>query len=51
MKSGEGVQRVDDELAPVMNGGDGVVDGVQKGTVTLISLSAMTFASRGDGER
>jgi hypothetical protein len=27
-KSGEGVQRFDGELSPVMNGRDGVVDGV-----------------------
>jgi hypothetical protein len=49
--SGEDVQRVDGELAPVMNGGDGVVDGVQQMTAILILWSLSTSASRGDGER
>jgi hypothetical protein len=49
--SGEGVQRVDGELAPVMNGGDGVVDGVQQTTAISNLWSSTTCASRGDGER
>jgi hypothetical protein len=50
-KSGEGVQRVDGGLAPVMNGGDGVVDGVQQTTTVSNLWSAMTCASQGDSER
>jgi hypothetical protein len=49
--SGEDVQRFDGELAPVMNGGDGVVDGVQQTTVISNLWSSSTCASRGDGER
>jgi hypothetical protein len=49
--SGEGVQRVDGELAPVMNDGDGVVDGVQRTTAISNPWSSTTCASRGDDER
>jgi hypothetical protein len=49
MKSGEDVQGVDGELAPVMNVGDGVVDDAQRMTATSNPWSSMTGASRGDG--
>jgi hypothetical protein len=50
MKTSEGVQRVDGELAPVMNGGDGVVDGVQQTTAVSNLWLVTTIASRGDDE-
>jgi hypothetical protein len=49
-KSGEGVQGDDGELAPVMNGGDGVVDGVQQMTAVSNPWLVMTIASRGNDE-
>jgi hypothetical protein len=49
--SGEDVQRVDGELALVMNDSDGVVDSVQQTTAILNLWSSSTCASRGDGER
>jgi hypothetical protein len=41
---------VDDELAPVMIVGDGVVDGVLRMTANSNPWSLTTGASRGDGE-
>jgi hypothetical protein len=49
-KSSEGVQGVDGELAPVMNGSDGVVDGVQQTTAVSNPWLVMTIASRGNDE-
>jgi hypothetical protein len=49
-KSGEDVQGVNGELAPVMNVGDGVVDDAQRTTVTSNLWSLMAGASRGDDE-
>jgi hypothetical protein len=44
------VQVVDGELAPVMNVGDGVVDGVLQMTETSNPWSSTTGTSLGDGE-
>jgi hypothetical protein len=41
---------VDGGVIPMMNGGDGVVDGVQQTTATSNMWSSTTDASRGDGE-
>jgi hypothetical protein len=41
---------VDGGLAPVMNGGDGVVDDVQQTTAVSNPWSSTTSASRGDGD-
>jgi hypothetical protein len=49
-KSGEVVQVVDGELAPVTDVGDGVADEVQQTTAILNPWSLMTGASRGDGD-
>jgi hypothetical protein len=49
-RSGEVVQVVDGELAPVTDVGDGVADEVQQTTAISNSWSARTCASRGDGE-
>jgi hypothetical protein len=49
-KSGEVVQAVDGELAPVTDVGDGVADKVQQMTAIPNPWSLMTGASRGDGD-
>jgi hypothetical protein len=41
---------VDSGVIPMMNDGDGVVDGVQQTTATSNLWSSTTGASRGDGE-
>jgi hypothetical protein len=48
-RSGEVVQVVDGELAPVTDVGDEVADEVQQTTAISNSWSARTCASRGDG--
>jgi hypothetical protein len=50
-KSGEVVQVVDGELAPVMDVGDGVVDGIERKTAISNSWSARTCASRATAKR
>jgi hypothetical protein len=49
-RSGEDVQVVDGELAPVTNDGDGGVDGVLWTTANPNPWSLMTGAARGDGD-
>jgi hypothetical protein len=49
-RSGEVVQVVDGELAPVTDVGNGVADEVQQTTVISNPWSLTTGASRGDGD-
>jgi hypothetical protein len=49
-RSGEVIQVVDSELAPVTDVGDGVADEVQHTTVISNPWLLMTGASRGDGD-
>jgi hypothetical protein len=49
-RSGEVIQVVDGELAPVTDVGDGVADEVQQTTAISNPWSLTTGASRGDGD-
>jgi hypothetical protein len=48
--SGEGSQRVDDGESPMVDGGEEVVDGVQKNMANPIVRSNHRFVSRNDAE-